>query len=237
MDNSFIAEMTKEDNMMSFEQQINIYHLLSRVVLLNIPGDIVEFGCHKGLTTAIMQKTLDQLGSKKQIHVYDSFDGLPEMSKKDKGPVKFSKGDLKVGEKDLIKTFKKYKLKLPKINKYWFNEIPKEKLPKKISFAHFDGDFYSSTIDGLKKIYPLLSKGAILIIDDYCDIKIHRKIEKSLNENKWSNNPSRNRVRKYFVRELFPGVKKACDEFFSNKKEKVSVLVSGDKCHGYIIKK
>jgi O-methyltransferase len=233
MDNSFILDIMEPNSMMSIEQEMNMYHLLSRVIFLKIPGAIVELGCHEGLTAAIMQKTLNQLNSKKNIYVYDSFEGLPEQSKKDKGPINFKKGSLKTNEKKLIETFKRLKLKTPKINKCWFKDIPKNKLPKKICFAHLDGDFYSSVKESLEIVYPLLVKDAIMIIDDYCNLKIHKKIEKKLNSNKWNHN----RKRKYLIKDYFPGVKKACDEFFNKKKEKVHILISGDQCHAYIVKK
>ena len=43
----------------------------------------------------------------------------------------------------------------------------KSNLPKNISLLRLDTDFYSSTLVELKKLYPRLSKGGILIIDDY----------------------------------------------------------------------
>ena len=99
MDNSFILDIIQDNGMMTIEQEVNIFHLLSRVILLKISGAVVEFGCHEGLTTAIMQKTLDGLNSKKRIYVYDSFEGLPKISKKDKSPV-CKEGALKTNEKN-----------------------------------------------------------------------------------------------------------------------------------------
>ncbi|MAG78429.1 methyltransferase [archaeon] len=232
MDNSFILDIIENDSMMSVEQEMNIFHLLSRVILLKIPGGVVEFGCHEGLTTAIMQKTLDGFNSKKKIYVYDSFEGLPKFSKQDSNSI-LNEGDLNTPEDKLIKNFKKLKLKLPKINKYWFKDIPLSKLPKNICFAHLDGDLYSSILESLDKIYSRLSKGAIVIIDDYCDLKKHKKIERKLNSNKWNKNTNR----KYFIKDIFPGVKKASDKFFRDKKEKPDILISGDQCHVYFIKK
>jgi O-methyltransferase len=113
-----------------------------------------------------------------------------------------------------------------------FKDIPKNKLPKSICFAHIDGDLYSSVKDSLDKIYPLLCKGAIVVIDDYYDPKKHKFIENKLNENKW--NKSKNR--KYHIKNLFPGVKKACDEFFKDKNEKPEILISGDQGHVYFVK-
>lgn len=232
MDNSFILEIIKDDSMMSVEQEMNIYYLLSRALLLNIPGDVVEFGCFEGHTSAIMQKTLDKFKSKKKIYVYDSFEGLPQLSKKDTKAV-LKKGNLSTNKEKLIANFKKFNLRSPVINKYWFKDIPENKLPKKICFAHLDGDLYESTKSSLEKIYPRLSKGAITVIDDYYDVKIHKKIEKNINDNKCNIMGKR----KYNIRDVFPGVKKACDEFFKNKKEKPEILISGDSGHVYFVKK
>ena len=193
------------------EQAVNIYHLLTQAILLKIPGDIVELGCYDGTTSILMQKTLDQLDSKKIIHVYDSFEGLPEKSEKD-GDTVFYPGSCKTQKEDLIQNFKKHKTKLPIIHEGWFSDTLPKGLPKKISFAHLDGDFYSSILESLIYVYPNLSKGAIVIIDDYCDPKIHD------------------------VNNILPGVKKACDEFFEDKKEKVGVLLAGGETHGYFRK-
>lgn len=193
------------------EQGVNIYHLLTQTVLLNIPGDIVELGCYDGTTSILIQKTLDKLGSKKRIHVYDSFEGLPEKSKKD-GETVFYSGSCKTQKEALVQNFKKHKTKLPIIHEGWFAETLPKGLPKNISFAHLDGDFYSSILESLVYVYPKLSKGAIVVIDDYCDPKIHD------------------------VNNILPGVKIACDEFFKDKKEKVGVLLAGGETHGYFRK-
>lgn len=200
-----------EGDWLSVEQGMNIYHLLVQTLLLDIPGDIVELGCYEGTTSILMQMTLDQYNSKKQIHVYDSFEGLPEKSKED-GDTQFHEGACKTTIEKLIQNYKKYKVKLPKIHKGWFKyTLPKE-LPLKISFAHLDGDFYSSTLESLTYVYPKLSKGAVVVIDDYCDPKVNN------------------------VNNILPGVKRACDEFFKDKKEKVSVLIAGNESHGYFRK-
>jgi O-methyltransferase len=195
----------------NIEQAVNIYHLVTQTVLLDTPGDIVELGSYDGTTSILIQKTLDQLGSKKTIHVYDSFEGLPEKSEKD-GDTVFFAGSCKTQEEKLIQNFKKHKTKLPVIHKGWFSKTLPKGLPKYISFAHLDSDFYSSILESLQYVYPKLSKGAIVVIDDYCDPKIHD------------------------VNNILPGVKKACDEFFKDKKEKVGVLLAGCEAHGYFRK-
>lgn len=193
------------------EQALNIYHLLTQVVLMKVPGDIVELGSYDGNTSILMQKTLDQLGSKKTIHVYDSFEGLPEKSNKD-GGTQFYAGSCKTQKENLIENFKQHKTKVPKIHEGWFSDTLPKGLPKQIAFAHLDGDFYSSILESLTYVYPRLAKGAVVVVDDYCDPKVHD------------------------VNNILPGVKKACDEFFKDKKEQVGVLIAGCETHGYFRK-
>ena len=200
-----------EGHMTNIEQGMNIYHLLIQTILLKIPGDVVELGCFEGTTSILMQKTLDQFNSQKRLHVYDSFDGLPEKSKKD-GNTNFVRGAIKTQKERLIHNFKRHKVKLPEIHEGWFKDTLPKELPNRISFAHLDGDFYSSILESLTHVYPRLAKGSVVVIDDYCDPKIHN------------------------VNNILPGVKEACDEFFKDKKEKVNILIAGCESHGYFRK-
>jgi O-methyltransferase len=65
----------------------------------------------------------------------------------------------------------------------------------------------------LKYVYPKLARGAVCLVDDYCD--------PAVNPGGW------NRL---------PGVKKACDEFLADKAERIEFLYSGDYSHGYFRK-
>jgi O-methyltransferase len=207
----YSTEDALKGGMISIEQAMNIYHLLAQTIIMEVPGDIVELGCFEGITTILMQKTLDQHKSDKKIHVYDSFQGLPDKTEKD-GKTKFKKGFCLTTKEKLIENFKKFKAKQPHIHEGWFKDTLPTQLPDKISFAHLDGDFYSSIMESLTYVYPKLSKNAIVVIDDYCD-------------------PSKNNTNN-----ILPGVKKACDDFFKGKKEKVHVLIAGNRTHGYFKK-
>lgn len=232
MDNTFILDILEKEGMMNIEQEMNIYHLLSQIILLKIPGQIVELGCHRGATSAIIQKTLNQYNSCKKIYLYDSFEGLPKKNKKD-GKTRFQPGWCSIDENEVCVFFKKINLEVrPIIIKGWFKDTLKKRLPKKICFAHLDGDFYSSIKESLERIYPKLSKGAIVVIDDYFDKKIHKKIERQINSNKYS----KKNGRKIKINNILPGVKRACDEFFKDKKEKPLILVAGEERHAYFRK-
>lgn len=200
--------------MTSLEQGINLYHLLRSVIASNVPGEVVELGCYKGTTAALLQKTLDEQGCDKELHLYDSFDGLPPATDEDRGGLKFSSGAMKVSPADVIDTFTRFGCKLPVLHQGWFIDTLPGRLPPKISFAHLDGDLYESIKVSLINIYSRLTQGAIVVIDDYYDPDMPLT-----------------------GKDLFPGVKIACDEFFADKPEKVQSLLAGVECHGFFIKK
>lgn len=224
MSNFFITELCDRNRaMLNLEKGLNLYHLLRQTVLLKVPGDVVELGCYRGLTAILLQKTLQSLNSKKQLHLYDSFEGLPEKSELDlvdsdkhmrkcdfKDNRRVGKGWFAVGEEELKANFAEYEVPLPAIHKGWFSDTLPEALPEQIAFAHLDGDFYESILHGLEAIYPRMQTGGVIVLDDYCDVEITGK-QSSL-----------------------PGVKRACDAFFADKPERVEVLAAG-RCYQAVV--
>ena len=212
--------------MMDMEKGINLYHLLRQTLLLGIEGDVVELGCYRGLTAALIRETLNRFGSRKALHVYDSFEGLPDKSDHDLvdsdaqmrrcdylDNKRLGAGWFASPQEALEKTFQERGLELPVIHKGWFSETLPGQLPEKISFAHLDGDFYDSTLQGLEAVYPRLVPGGVIVIDDYCDVKVHKR-QNSL-----------------------PGVKRACDVFFADKPEEVEILPTTRQYQACVTKK
>ncbi len=201
--------------MTSREQATNLYHLLRSVVVSQVPGDVVELGCHEGITAVVLQKTLDEHASDQRLHVFDSFEGLPAPGVEDwrDGVPATEAGALAVGEERVRRTFEKYGARVPEIHKGWFNDTLATELPARIAFAHLDGDLYASTKVSLEYVYPRLSRGAVVVVDDYHD--------PDLLPSTWS---------------LFPGVKRACDEFLADKPETMQPLLAGHECHAYFAK-
>ena len=190
-------------DMTSVEQRINMYHLAQAVLDYDVPGDFVELGCYVGQSAALFQTILQNAGGGRVLHVYDSFEGLPPPVADD-GDTNFRGGDMRTTEEALIANFERLGLPLPVIHKGWFEDTLPGGLPEQIAFAHLDGDFYSSIKTSLEHVYPRLAKGAACLIDDYCDPALFPAFD------------------------AFPGCKKACDEFFADKPEKVSVLFGGN---------
>lgn len=142
---------------------------LKKVLQDDVPGDVVEFGCYEGTTSLFIQRLLQQTGSTKSFHVYDSFAGLPEKTVKDRSPAgeQFKSGELAANKKNFIRNFKQSGLVLPKIHKSWFDQLSNRDIPSKIAFAFLDGDFYDSIRDSLHLIENKMQSSGMIIIDDY----------------------------------------------------------------------
>lgn len=154
------------------------------VVNKNIEGDIVECGVWRGGSMMAVIKTLQNLNtSTKQLLLYDTFEGMSE-------PTSFDKSKDGESATDLLKNRKKTNedyiwayatLEDVKNNIYPLN-YPKDKIsfikgkvedaipthvPKSISLLRLDTDWYESTKHELTHLFPLLSSGGVIIIDDY----------------------------------------------------------------------
>ena len=138
--------------------------LLSMRSCLHLEGDVVEVGCFKGCTSRLLQMALERFGSEKQLHVYDSFEGLPEKTKEDGTPL-YEKG-LLISSIDVFRNNLKG-CRMPKIHKGWFEDTLPTGLPERICFGFLDGDYYSSIKVSLEHVWPRLSPGGILFVHDY----------------------------------------------------------------------
>jgi len=141
--------------MQDFSRLVHVSHYVLETQHLD--GDIVEFGCFAGDTAKLISYI-----SNKIVHVYDSFEGLPEA---EGHPL----GAMATPLNGLIDNFISDGIRVPTIRQGWFCDIKPEQVPEKISFAHLDGDLYISIIDPLKLIYDRMVPGGVILVDDFGD--------------------------------------------------------------------
>lgn len=149
---------------------------LSYALEHDVPGEVVEMGCNAGTTSIFFQRLLLEHSKQQslpktwlkshQLHVYDSFDGLPEPSENDNKDWGH-RGMVKTSPNDFCNTFAQAGLDPPIIHKGWFHEIPECEFPKQVCFAFFDGDLYSSTVDSFKRIYHRLPRYGVVCVHDF----------------------------------------------------------------------
>jgi O-methyltransferase len=155
-----------ETNIINKEQISTLVDKLCEVIENNIEGDVVEFGCYVGESSKYLMKTILETNSNKKLYVYDSFEGLPDLSDWEINSG-WKPGTLNTTEEVLIRNFKQNNLPIPIIHKDWFKNIPDYKIPEKICFAFLDGDFYDSIYDSLEKIFDKVSDGGHILFHDY----------------------------------------------------------------------
>lgn len=151
---------------MSPGRLLNMYHWLRGVLNFSVPGAVAEMGTFRGETAAFLQATLLSLGATKPVHVFDSFAGLPPLGPNDGIDTGFFEGMFDATILDVRNTFVTWDLPLPTIHAGWFADTL-SRLPDALAFVHLDGDLYDSTMKALTAVYPRLSPGAIVAIDDY----------------------------------------------------------------------
>jgi hypothetical protein len=143
------------------------------VVQRGIPGDLIETGVWRGGATILMRAVLAALGdTEKTVWVADSFQGLPppdpERYPEDTGADRWTL-PLGVSVEQVKENFARYGLLDDQVAflEGWFSETLPGAPIQALSLLRLDGDMYESTMDALRHLYPLLSPGGYLIVDDY----------------------------------------------------------------------
>ncbi|OFX17424.1 MAG: hypothetical protein A2033_07795 [Bacteroidetes bacterium GWA2_31_9] len=166
------------DSMIGMRRLDNIEYCFRKVIENNITGDFIETGVWRGGATIFMRALLkDSNITNKIVWVADSFEGLPKPNEKeypsDKGDVHHTKDELAISIETVKGNFAKYNLldENVKFLKGWFKDtLPKAPI-EKLAILRLDGDMYESTMDTLVSLYPKLSKGGYVIIDDWGAVK------------------------------------------------------------------
>ncbi len=139
-----------------------------------IKGSVIECGVWRGGMIAAISELL---GTDRQYYLFDSFEGLPAAQEIDgeaakqwqenkENPMYFDncKAEISHAEKAM---------QLAGIKNYqavqgWFSEtLPKFNVNDEIAILRLDGDWYDSTMQCLKYLYPAVAKGGLIILDDY----------------------------------------------------------------------
>lgn len=196
----WILDDFAEEQTISADRLTAITPRIKSLVESGIEGSFVELGCHRGAMTLWVRSVLDVLGdTEREIHIYDSFQGLPAPDECDTDYA--AEGDLVTSEEVVLDAHAHWRKKPPVVHAGWFDDTLPKELPEAIAFGYLDGDFYSSIMTSLKYCIPRMAPGGVLVIDDYADLEAH--------PGAWNG---------------LPGVKVACDEYFG-KGSPVSAIV------------
>jgi len=136
------------------------------VLAEGIPGDLIETGVWRGGACILMRAVLAAHGvTDRLVWVADSFRGMPQGLP---APENWNFPQLAVPLAEVQENFRSYGYLDEQVRFIpgWFADT----LPGPVSalaVLRLDGDYYSSTMDVLRALYPKLSPGGYVVIDDW----------------------------------------------------------------------
>ncbi len=169
---------------MTSPERINaLVTALEYIVRRGIPGDIVECGVWRGGSMMAAAETLTRLGDeRRRLFLFDTFDGMPPPAEEDRN----YRGEAASELLDAADRSSAWVWAVAQLDDVRANMAstgyPDERIvyvqgrvedtipaqaPERIALLRLDTDWYESTKHELEHLFPRLSPGGILIIDDY----------------------------------------------------------------------
>jgi O-methyltransferase len=175
--------VARPKTMTSLKRSRALWDVSSDVIRQGVAGAFVECGVWRGGSAAIMGRVILNHAEDRKLDLFDSFQGLPEPNEIDGVKAAVYSGNKSSGllapigqcqaDEQSVRQYLCEDVGLPesmlRFHVGWFQDtIPqatKEIGP--IAVLRLDGDWYESTQVCLEHLYPLLSPGGIVILDDY----------------------------------------------------------------------
>lgn len=156
------------------------YDLACLAIRCGVPGDFVECGVFHGSQCASMARAIMDTGaSGRRVHLFDSFAGVPAPSEHDEEWIaaRHPIGTSAASVQHVASNMRDWGIP-PELLVYhvgWFEdtlpllvgESGAEWFDWRCAILRIDGDLYSSTRTCLLRVYPRLSPGGWLVVDDF----------------------------------------------------------------------
>lgn len=169
----------------------NSFELAEHCILDNIGGDFVECGVFAGTQVAAMAYACQKYNYTKKIHLFDSFEGIPQAGIYDDKTITdcigIGAGELKTTNVsscslDQVRHHMvewAINLELLEFHKGWFQDTVPQIIKdiNTIAILRLDGDLYESTKICLEYLHPLVVSGGYVIIDDYALTGCRKAVE------------------------------------------------------------
>jgi hypothetical protein len=140
------------------------------VVEEHLDGDVVECGCARGGSAALMALTLRQLGERRNLWLFDTFEGLPAPTADDPDYeiAELFTGSCK-GQLDEVRELFRERGVAEGVQfvKGLFQDTIPGSAIERIALLHIDGDWYESVKVCLETLYDKVVPGGIIQFDDY----------------------------------------------------------------------
>ncbi len=165
---------SEAETMVGLRRLDQLQHCASEILRGGVPGDFMETGAWRGGAAIFMRALLKAFGeTHRRVWVADSFRGLPAPDAvnfpADAGSRLGQDEHLVVSLEQVKANFARYGLLDEQVRFLdgWFGATLPGAPIERLAVLRLDGDLYQSTIEALRWLYPKLSVGGYLIVDDY----------------------------------------------------------------------
>lgn len=147
--------------MLRYSELYQLYETLQKIEGLD--GDVVETGSWKGGAAAFMGHV-----SGRHVWLFDSFQGFPPLSEKDKRlkMQRKEEGYIAVPDTFAREITRKLNVNATIVRGFFKDTLDKQDIGK-IVLLHLDGDLYDSTKVALDTLYNKIVQGGYVIINDF----------------------------------------------------------------------
>jgi hypothetical protein len=190
-----LQKVSRENSMCSEARLQNLEDWLAYLAHERIHGDFVECGVWRGGCSAVILHALISNKAKASFWLFDTFEGMPQPTKNDvdfAGNAAYEKwASLRNTETEFsdwcAATLSTVKQTLAAVSCDYQNHcrfvvgkveetlLQPKNIPESICLLRLDTDWYESTRAELEILFPRVSVGGVIIIDDYTDWQGARK--------------------------------------------------------------
>jgi O-methyltransferase len=178
-----IYDLCREFTMTSIYNMFALYSAVNYLVKAQVPGDVVECGVWRGGSAMLAALTLMKVGdANRKIFLYDTFEGMPKPATQDvrhdgqsaetlwaeqggDRESQWARASQKEVEDNMAGT--SYPKDRVIYVKGKVEETIPSVIPSKVALLRLDTDWYESTKHELTELFPRLSRGGALLVDDY----------------------------------------------------------------------
>ena len=162
------------ETMVGLERMDNLHRCITDVIAEGVPGDFMECGVWRGGVAIFMRGALKAYGDPTRIvWAADSFSGLPkpdaEQFPADAENILWRYDELAVSLDEVKRAFERYGLLDERVRFLpgWFRDTLPNAPVERLAVLRLDGDMYESTMVALRSLWPKVSVGGYVIVDDY----------------------------------------------------------------------
>jgi len=162
------------ETMVGLKRLDNLRNCVTSVIRNGVPGDLIETGVWRGGSSIFMRAILKAYGdTSRKVWLADSFRGLPPPDPVrypvDEGDTLWKYAELAIPMEQVKANFSRYGLLDDQVAFLpgWFRDTLATAPIERLAVLRLDGDLYESTMEALVALYPKVSAGGFVIVDDY----------------------------------------------------------------------